>query len=220
MDEAKTLLHHALSALFAVLILAAVMSLIGLGHMMWSAFSLQDAANQRMRNYSKYAAFDSTTIRGQEVVALLHNTQGSPWVIITGNDRKPVNVIYTHNEIGFSLDDSFKDNQTNSDAKAILESFIDQGYVTLESLIKQLLNTANLENETKTYEPDNEDHIKQTAMNFTSTASKPSYAEVQQWFLNRGDGDYLPYKSYLLYEDSYTTDIVGILLVEQKGGGS
>ena len=64
MDEAKSLIHHALAAMFASLILVAVMSLITLGNMMWRAFADQAESNRRLEEYAKYAAFDNQEVRG------------------------------------------------------------------------------------------------------------------------------------------------------------
>ena len=73
MDEAKTLVHLSISAIFSAMILAAVVGLISVGYVIWDYFSRQDAANQRMADYANYTAFDNTTVRGQEVMSLMES---------------------------------------------------------------------------------------------------------------------------------------------------
>lgn len=73
MEEAKTLVHMSISAILSSMILVAAIGLIGLGYVVWSYFSRQDAANQRMADYANYTAFDNTTVRGQEVIGLIES---------------------------------------------------------------------------------------------------------------------------------------------------
>ena len=231
MEEAKTLLHHALTAMFAVLILGAVMSLITLGYMMWSAFSKQDATNQRLKDYAKFSAFDNTEIRGQEVIALLHNTQGSPWVMVIEEKKVATTGPYTYTPVNiiFTIADSsitFNDSVINAQFSDIVQKRLKADDIknkSILSLASTLSGTAadSIDGSTPLYKHLEPLHKKKTAMNFTSDASRPSYSEIQQWFLDRGAlasggsvGGYLPYTSYLVYEDSNSTDIMGIMVIE------
>ena len=231
MEEAKTLLHHALTAMFAVLILGAVMSLISLGYMMWSAFSKQDATNQRLKDYAKFSAFDNTEIRGQEVIALLHNTQGSPWVMVIEETKETSTGTYKYEPVNiiFTIADSsivFNDSVINAQSSTIVEERLKDSKIKNKSILS-LASTlsgkveADIKGDTLLYKPNEPLHKQKTAMNFTSDASRPSYSEIQQWFLDRGAlasggsvGGYLPYTSYLVYEDSNSTDIMGIIVIE------
>lgn len=224
MEEAKTLVHHALTAMFAVLILGAVMGLITLGHMMWSAFSNQDAANTRLREYAKYSAFDGTTVRGQEIVALLHDTQGSPWVLIADESNAPINIIFTVADASYSFTDPIVGAQVQAEVSNVISHDFTKNKSIL-TLAKDLSTfVANIDGNARIHESGS---YEKTAMNFSSSNSRPTYSEIQEWFLERGAiasksaenpegiSGYLPYKSYLVYEDSVTTDIIGIILVEQ-----
>ena len=71
MDEAKTLFHMSISAMFAALLLGAIMAVLGFSYLMWSYFSKQDQANSKMAQYANLTAFDNTTLRGSEVESLL-----------------------------------------------------------------------------------------------------------------------------------------------------
>lgn len=89
MDEAKSLVSMSLQAIFAALILAVAVGLIGTGYKLWEYFSRQDAANQEAAEYAEFAAYDNTTLRGQEVVELLSRTarESDLFVIIYEDSR-------------------------------------------------------------------------------------------------------------------------------------
>lgn len=87
MDEAKTLVHLSISAVFASVFLAVCVGLIALGNYMWTVFSRQDAANKSMQNYARYSAFDNTTIRGQELMQLVESSDDIFVVIFEGKQN-------------------------------------------------------------------------------------------------------------------------------------
>lgn len=212
MDEAKSLVHMALTAMFAALIIAAVIALITVGNLMWSAFSRQNAAQRRMQEYSKYSAFDGTEVRGQDVISLLHDTQGSPFVIIADSSVNPISVSFDAVEAEFEIDSNFK-NRQSSDITSLLDS------VTLSGTLSSVRSIANKCEGGTVYDGNNyESRVGVKTFNFTAP-DDDRYNRIQEWFLARGNGGYLKYKSYLLYDDASTTDIVGILLVEQPIGG-
>lgn len=228
MEEAKTLVHHALTALFAVLILGAVMSLISLAYMMWSAFSKQDAANLRLRDYAKFSAFDNTDVRGQDIIALLHNTQGSPWVLIVkekDGDYTPINLVFTMPDSSMSFDAALKDAQNDTTVQAVLSDndIASKSILTIASNLTGVTET-DIDGDKPLHDESSATEVyEKTAMNFSSSVSRPSYAVIQEWFLARGAkvggaAGYLPYKTYLVYADSLTTEIAGVIVVEGKGG--
>ena len=221
MEEAKTLLHHALSALFAVLILTAVVALISLGNLMWSAFSKQADANRRLREYSKYSAFDGTEVRGQDLLSLLHDTQGSPFIIFTDPNGGFVNIVVTSVDSNINL----KTDVSASNLPSVVEP-------VLNSTVAGLVNDAEAAH---SYNGDiftaNDDAVKgflsydkPSVVNFGASVTF-DYAELQEWFLGRGsvighEPGYLAYDSYILYDNDSTTDIVGIIAVERIEGGA
>lgn len=71
MDEAKSLFHISISAMFAALLLGAITVIVSISYLMWTYFSKQDAASAKMMQYSNLTAFDNTTLRGSEVESLL-----------------------------------------------------------------------------------------------------------------------------------------------------
>jgi len=48
----------------------------------WKAFDRQNSASEVIRNYSEYAAYDETEIRGQDAVSLITKTKGDPFVLV------------------------------------------------------------------------------------------------------------------------------------------
>ena len=217
MDEAKSLIHHALAAMFASLILVAVMSLITLGNMMWRAFADQAESNRRLEEYAKYAAFDNQEVRGQDIISLIHDTVGTPFIAIVGpsstnhNQYMPIHTTFTNTDLGFNLKNTFT-------------SLGLQGMGNIETLgdfaeeIDTNFDPNNPINKVMNDDPNNPETLPKI-INNCSHNTPLSYTELQAWFLNRGYlhsnvSGYMPYKSYLIYEDDYSTDIVGILFIE------
>lgn len=208
MDEAKTLVQHFLSALFGVLVLAAVVALLTVGNLLWRALSRQDDANRTLKEYAKYSAFDGTTVRGQDVIALLHDTQGDPFVIITDKDYKPV--LTAMNNVTKSFDASdYDDDAHDMGAQTLHTALINQNPTRLDCLgnstAKHLIYMDGTTDDTTWYNPE--------------------YAKIQQWFLDRGQAasgvsGYLEYKSFVIYDGGSSATIVGFILVEQQGGGT
>lgn len=229
MEEAKTLLHHALSALFGVLILAAVSALIALGYMMWGAFAKQDEANYKLREYAKYSAFDGTTVRGQDVISLLHNTQGQPWVLIMYKNETgtyvPASMIYTSADWDFTITTSLLPINADTELSACITALGTTN--TPKAIVTNMCGGTPPGVEAVVHFAADGSLKIRAPFNFSSDVSKPSYSELQEWFMLRGkeatktptsDGiaGYLPYKSHLVYEDDYSTDVIGIVLIEQK----
>lgn len=201
MDEAKSLVHMSLTALFAVLILAAVLALITVGQIVWRAFSNQNDANRSMREYSAYSAFDGTTVRGQDVIALLHDTQGDPFVLILSRNGAPIAAAYTSVTGNMPLSNFGGDGSVAADWLATASTF------------PNVSTLAGLNDSVEKYD-------------YSSAATQPSYTAMQDYFLNRGavlqggTAGYLKYDSYLLYESSGSSTIAGIIVVEQGAEGS
>lgn len=208
MDEAKTLVQHFLSALFGVLVLAAVVALLTVGNLLWRALSRQDDANRTLKEYAKYSAFDGTTVRGQDVIALLHDTQGDPFVIIADKDNKPV--LTAINGVTKDFDAAnYDDDSHDMGALVLKDTLIGQNPTRLDCLGNS--NTKHL--------------IYMDGTTDETTWYTPEYAKVQQWFLDRGQeasgvSGYLEYKSYIIYDGGSSATIVGFILVEQQGGGT
>lgn len=95
MDEAKSLVHMSVSAIFAAMLLGAVAGLIALSYLMWGYFSRQDMANSRLSYYSNLTVFDNTTVRGSEVLSLLSEADelGIFILFYNTNDSTPSNKV-------------------------------------------------------------------------------------------------------------------------------
>lgn len=210
MDEAKTLVQHFLSALFGVLVLAAVVALLTVGNLLWRALSRQDDANRTLKEYAKYSAFDGTTVRGQDVIALLHDTQGDPFVIITDKDYKPVLTACNGVTKDFDADD-YDDDTHDKGAEVLRQTLVGQSPSTRLDSLGNTNSAAHA--------------IYMEGTSTSATWYNPEYAKIQQWFLDRGQAasgvsGYLEYKSYVLYDGGSSATIVGFILVEQQGGGT
>lgn len=259
MPEAKSLTHMALTAMFATMLLAAASGLIGVGYLMWSAFSSQSATNERMQQFARYAAFDTANVRGQDIISLIHDTQGDPVVIVigpkngvscqdyvdwlknngTGTPKGEV-VLMSGNNVTSVLD--FKDeDEFRVDGKHFMQpAMVADNFNALTSTGDWVARIGvpgwSWKAEDKSYlgsynssKPTAELYA---ALNFSSDESKPSYEDLQTYFLSRGrmmgelwnksyvtdtvsvkDG-YLQYASFIIY-DAVSSDVAGVVFVEQ-----
>lgn len=254
MPEAKSMTHMALTAMFAAMLLAAASALIGVGYMMWSAFSAQSATNERMQQFARYAAFDTASVRGQDVVSLIHDTQGDPVVIVIGPKHgkyveykswsesdvgnptlcaEPVLISGNATVSGFKWTDGNSFRIDNASYSAALGTdFTFQGAIGPTSTFGALSAFTDWANSDSAFQSYSDGVNLKAVLNFSKDSTKPSYEDLQQFFLSRGryysheylDANptatitekegYLPYASFLIY-DTASSDVAGVLLVEQ-----
>lgn len=221
MDEAKTLTHMSISAIFASMILAAAVGIIGLGYTMWSYFSRQEAANRRMADYANYTSFDSTTVRGQEVMELLESdlevfvlfydgsANGSYTDIDHMNVGAPTAIAYP--DLAGVKDFRF-DTAADGMGIPISTDTLSQALsktVSLGSTPETLISVESLNG--KTYD--------ELLKIFTTSASgsgpklgKPNADPSVE------TGSYAAFKSLLIYANDGTTDVAGVVLVREHPG--
>lgn len=203
MDEAKTLVHMSISAIFAGMILAAAVGLVSVGYTMWSAFSRQDYANQRMSDYANYTAFDNTTIRGQEAIQLIKMAEEEDFFVLiytstTGTEMDNLTVASTcycyvpENSVALNFDNK-KIDTVNSN-------------VTLKNALTRFKNGST---------------VKSLYTSKPISSTDTSYLTTQ--FLNKSyfgnpsiDNTYAAFKSVLVYDNDSTTDIAGVILVRES----
>lgn len=219
MDEAKTLVHMSVQAILAAMLLAAATGLISLGYLMWSYFSRQDAANQRMATYANYTAYDNTTIRGQEVIELLESDL-DVFVLI----YEDINSVENH-----SIDDA-----TTSTSKLLAIHTGSDGHVTnfplkdidtenVNSACKSALEAAKGTNQTpndlaranssKVLPLGYNDLVKEFTQSTNSAYNLGAQRRSPQTGQLIETGSYAAFKSALVYDNDNTTDVVGIILI-------
>lgn len=222
MDEAKSLVNMAVAAMFAAMFLGAAIGLVSISYMLWSYYSREDAANQKMSDYANYTAFDNTTVRGQEVAQLISDADGDFFVMIfdgrkgspnaDGNysidtmdisSAKPV-LLYTAGagtwmeDKTIQVDDTFSNNQT---VERLLNKVKSMNGTRIGSISATHKLTPN----------DSIDHIQALFLK-----SDTGMAENERNLgLPDKDGYYAAFKSALIYDDDGTTDILGVVLVRQ-----
>ena len=217
MNEAKTLTHMAISVMIGAMILAAAMGLITLGYNIWSMFSKQDLANRRLRDYSTYAAFDNAVVRGQEVVTLIANTEGDPFVVVFKGDFETPGDVTSLWKINYSNVDYYICNNTSG----VILNKNDNYYPISNNLANDCFK--------KLTGDDGGDHplipvgVTVSTKNFNATdGTRPTFESLQNDFVVRTaytDGGtsvpgYAKYHSVLIYDSGSSTDIIGIMLVE------
>lgn len=82
MPEAKSILNIIVSVLVGIVMLGMVGYMIYMNTDIWKVFSRQNSASEVIRNYSEYAAYDNTKVRGQDMVSLIAKTKGDPFVVV------------------------------------------------------------------------------------------------------------------------------------------
>lgn len=99
MDEAKNLVNMSVAAIFAALFLGAAVGLISVCYMMWTYFSRQDAANQRMDYYANLTAYDNQTVGGADVLSLLSHADDYGVFVIFLDDTSNATVLDNSNSV-------------------------------------------------------------------------------------------------------------------------
>ena len=221
MSEAKTLVHMAITAMFGAVILSCALGLIYVGYNIWSLFSKQEQVNKIMQDHAQYSAFDHTVVRGQEVLSLISATKGELFILCIGDDSKDKNkftrefVVYNANSLPpcnwEDLDITAKNNSNaynlfsaetaNTQGKSV-NGFIEDFALSVGTGLSWQFG---------------DDH-------------EPSLEDIQKNLINQGtytlkkDADgtsteelgYAKYNSFLVYESADSSDIVGIILVEDS----
>lgn len=83
MPEAKSILNQVLAVMVGSVMLGCLSYIIYINADIWHVFARQNDASDSIRNYSEYAAYDGTTVRGQDAMSLINKTQGDPFVIVS-----------------------------------------------------------------------------------------------------------------------------------------
>lgn len=221
MNEGKTLVHMAISAMIGALIISAAVGLITLGYNIWSMFSRQDLASRRLRDYSTYAAFDNALIRGQDAVALIASTEGDPFVVVRLYDASAdVDNKYHNPPIIYC------NSITETMILTTADNWYDTGNAITTGLFKELTGGETADKAPLVPESGS------GKRSFSDSVDTVSYESLQKDFVGRpsylvnitnDDGTistetktgYAMYHSVLIYDSGSSTDIIGILLVEQ-----
>lgn len=236
MDEAKSLVHMSISAMFAAVILTIAMGLMLLGYFMWSYFSRQDAANQRIKDYATYAAFDNTTVRGQEIIQLIEEHSDDIFVVIYSGKSNVVNNninIDNMSNIGSPIAYMASTNTNSFIYKYVTsdDNYTQNSIACLDKALQHLKGIGSLNS------------LAASTPNLYGYASTCNTAKLQECFLTSannyslykpvfvdysyspakvdtdgkcsGPGYYSAFKSCLVYDNDNTTDIVGVIFVQE-----
>ena len=154
----------------------------------WNVFAMQTKSDEEIRNYSSYAAYDQTVCRGQDVMSLMSKSAGDPFVLVCDSSGRPIAASCDNYTIDLDL-------STVDKTDAQTGSFY--GYIQSGKLGN--LGLSNVWN---------------------YSVSNPSNKEFQDFFLNgsgaESTGKYASFKTYLLYDNKASTEVVGVVAV--KGG--
>ena len=227
MDEAKSLVHMAVTTIFSSMFLYAAVGLISVGLILWAAFSKQDAANQRMENYANYTSYDNTTVRGQEVVQLLESDLDVFVLIYDGTN--PVSGDINNMSVG-DLRAVYYPDVTGVKDFDLTKIDASNSNVTCKNALtktKSLLGTPE--------ELGGEPGANQLNLNsYSYSALIKAFTTSNDTWTQRGEngvmlgkltkdatntliesGSYAAFKSVLVYAETGTTDVAGVILVRE-----
>lgn len=220
MDEAKTLVHMSVSAMFASMFIAVAVGLIGIGYMMWAYFSRQDAADQRMSDYANYTSFDNTVVRGQEVLQLIESNDDVFVMILQGDcsdikccDIKSNSKVFLYTPYSYMYNTDFSNLDTSNEI------------VTCATSLEYIKDKRRLPTVDPEYNLGNYSHSQlvslfthSNALQVTPEGSSPKNIKGLGDLRTDSNGNlvesgsYAKFMSTLVYDEG-TSDIAGVILV-------
>lgn len=207
MDEAKTLVNMAITAMLSAMFLGVAVGVIGIGYMMWGYFARQDAANKAMSAYAHFTSYDNTTVRGQEVLQLLENDDNIFVVIMQAGSGTNINDMTINTGKKMYL---WANNDYNKTFK------LKQAYVSNTSLTSNAIPTCQRMLQA-IYQWNDPQH---PAMGSIEDISNKTDTDLEKLFLDPnelgiGDNDFAAFKSTLIYADDSSSEIAGVVLMKQ-----
>lgn len=207
MDEAKTLVNMAITAMLSAMFLGVAVGVIGIGYMMWGYFARQDAANKAMSAYAHFTSYDNTTVRGQEVLQLLENDDNIFVVIMQAGSGTNINDMTINTGKKMYL-------WANSDYNKNFK--LKQAYINNTSLTSNAIPTCQRMLQA-IYQWNDPQH---PAMGSIEDISNKTDTDLEKLFLDPnelgiGDNDFAAFKSTLIYADDSSSEIAGVVLMKQ-----
>ena len=207
MDEAKTLVNMAITAMLSAMFLGVAVGVIGIGYMMWGYFARQDAANKAMSAYAHFTSYDNTTVRGQEVLQLLENDDNIFVVIMQAGSGTNINDMTINTGKKMYL-------WANSDYNKNFK--LKQAYVNNTSLTSNAIPTCQRMLQA-IYQWTDPQH---PAIGSIEDISNKTDTDLERLFLDPnelgiGDNDFAAFKSTLIYADDSSSEIAGVVLMKQ-----
>lgn len=207
MDEAKTLVNMAITAMLSAMFLGVAVGVIGIGYMMWGYFARQDAANKAMSAYAHFTSYDNTTVRGQEVLQLLENDDNIFVVIMQAGSGTNINDMTINTGKKMYL---WANNDYNKTFK------LKQAYVNNTSLTSNAIPTCQRMLQA-IYQWNDPQH---PSMGSIEDISDKTDTDLEKLFLDPnelgiGDNDFAAFKSTLIYADDSSSEIAGVVLMKQ-----
>ncbi len=188
--EAEGIIWQFVYILFAIIVLGLFAFIFNISTRAWDVLESQDIASQNMKDYAAYAAYDDNVIRGQEMINLISNASGEPFVVVM-DSRGSIAVT------------AFSD-VTKGMAPDVLSCTRASQYPELEE--------ARLRFSTMLAASGSVGSLSGTYWDYTNNTV--TNANLQDWFLHRGNDTYKAYQTCLIYDGPESTTVVGILAVE------
>lgn len=154
---------------------------------MWNSYERSELDKQSISDYSGMAAFDGTTVRGQDIVSLITESKGDPFVMVTSGNRI----------IACSYDDYTRGIKLTADNTGCLRSALDaqMAGAIANNTIDNLLTTIPTQ--------------------WYYDSASPASSTISDFFLlgegSDGANNYSSYRTYLVYQDEGSNEIIGII---------
>lgn len=185
MQESKTLFGLSIEVIIAGGFIVFFSIIAGIYYQLWNNYARTEAAKESMAKYADMAAYDSTTVRGQDVISLITSSKGDPFVIVTNSSGRVLATSYD----GYTGSYTIKADSLNSAMEAsIASSLVDTNVSALTESGMQ-------------------------RWDWSSTS--PASSTIQDFFLNgngsSNPGYYSSYTTYLVYESDGSSNILGVI---------
>lgn len=83
MQEGKTLFGISIEVIISVGFLSIICIIAGLYYGLWNNYARAEDSKASLAQYADMAAYDNTTVRGQDIVSLITSSKGNPFVLVT-----------------------------------------------------------------------------------------------------------------------------------------
>lgn len=239
MQEAKALVNMAITAMLGAVVISIAVGLIYTGYNIWALFSKQEQANQIMKEHAQLSAFDNTDVRGQEVLSLILEAKGDPFVIIyeqNASGNFTLNFAATSSATSDTLLRDMCFTEVSAGSGEALDSHYREIVTALQDptsnlTVKDLANGLGSETAIR----DESGNVIGYEYKHLSWDNSDTLAEItarlQTQFMNKGkyettrveevagvptfatENTYGKYRSYIVYDEGNTTNIIGVILL-------
>ena len=193
MTEGKSILMIAFDIIFAIAFLGIWLFAGRQNQRMWSIYERGEVNKSDIAAYAEMAAYDNTTVGGQDLVSLMTTSKGDPFVLILDQSGTKLACSYDAYTFNYQLD----------------ESCFHVDYGAVPSYIRTIATSGQLGNQLQTVPFEH----RYDYQNTTIHASDLTY-NFLTGDLCASEGKYAKYDTTLVYDGNSST-VIGVVAVKQ-----